>query len=443
MTPYPKYKPSGIEWIGDIPEKWDIKPVKYLLQKGKEGIRIGPFGSSLRAEFITLSGLKVYGQENIINNDFKAGWRFISEDKFIELIDYEIRPGDVLVTMMGTTGKCKVVPPDIEKGIMDSHLIRMRIDDSQFLPQLFADLINSSYYLFNQMKMMSKGSIMEGLNSSIVKNLFLLIPPQKEQTAIATYLDEKTAQIDTLIAQKQKLAAMLKEERTAMINRAVTKGINPKVKMKPSGIEWLGDIPEHWAVKKLKYVANVVLGKMLTNDDKGGFYLKPYLRAANMQWLSADVSNVKEMWFSANELKKLRVLENDLLVSEGGEVGRTCIWRNELDECYIQNSVHKITFEKSLNSFFFLYQFYLMGSIGYFESIVNRISIGHLTGEKLQEIFIWFPSLKEQTEIVHYIETQTQRIDTTLSKIEQEIGLLQEYRTALISEVVTGKVKVD
>ena len=125
MKRYEKYKPSGVEWIGDIPEHWEIKPIRYLLKPGKDGIRIGPFGSSLKSEFISLSGYKVYGQENIINNDFTLGWRFINEDKFSELSEYEITPGDVLVTMMGTTGKCKIVPPGIEKGIMDSHLIRM------------------------------------------------------------------------------------------------------------------------------------------------------------------------------------------------------------------------------------------------------------------------------------------------------------------------------
>jgi Restriction endonuclease S subunits len=271
---------------------------------------------------------------------------------------------------------------------------------------------------------------------------------------------KKTAQIDTLIEKKKKLIELLKEERTAMINQAVTRGLNHDL---PDLHDFLdsqkkqkshhgnqdnpknqgSDIfPEHWGVKKLKYVANIVLGKMLTNEDKGDYYLKPYLRAANLPWMAVDVSDVKEMWFSKDELDKLRVKKYDLLVSEGGEVGRTCIWREELVECYIQNSVHKITIEESNNPLFFLYQFFYLGSIGYFESIVNKISIAHLTGEKIREIFVWFPNREEQNQIIEYIETETKRIDTTISKIEKEIELLQEYRTALINEVVTGKIKV-
>lgn len=197
-----------------------------------------------------------------------------------------------------------------------------------------------------------------------------------------------------------------------------------------------------WERKKLKYVAEVVLGKMLTNDDKGGFFLKPYLRAANMQWLKVDVTNVKEMWFSPHEILKLNLKRFDLLVSEGGEVGRTCIWQNELEECYIQNSVHKITFTTGFNPFFFLYYFYYLGNIGYFESIVNRISIGYLTGEKLRDIHVSFPNQEEQTKIVTHIQLQTSKIDSTILKIEKEIELVQEYKTALVSEVVTGKIKV-
>jgi type I restriction enzyme S subunit len=155
--------------------------------------------------------------------------------------------------------------------------------------------------------------------------------------------------------------------------------MTPYPKYKPSGVDWIGDIPEHWELKRLKYVANIVMGKMLTPEDKGGNSLKPYLRAANLQWFKVDISDIKEMWFSQIELDKLRLKSNDLLVSEGGEVGRTSIWRNELHECYIQNSVHKITFNEEHFSPFFLYHFFYLGRIGFFESIVNKISIGHLT----------------------------------------------------------------
>jgi len=115
MKRYPKYIDSGVEWIGEIPEKWELIPLKHLLRSGKEGIKIGPFGSSLKLEIMKPDGYKVYGQENIIKNDFTIGKRYIDESKFKELIIYEINPGDIVITMMGTTGKAKVVPHGIKK----------------------------------------------------------------------------------------------------------------------------------------------------------------------------------------------------------------------------------------------------------------------------------------------------------------------------------------
>jgi len=221
LNPNVKMKPSGIDWLGDIPEGWKVKPLKTLLKKGKEGIKIGPFGSSLKLEMMAESGFKVYGQENIIKDDFKVGQRYIDDQKFRELEVYEIKTGDIVVTMMGTTGKCKVIPTDFERGIMDSHLIRLRVS-KKIIPNLVSLLINDSYYLFTQLKLNSKGSIMEGLNSAIIKSLSILLPPLPEQQQIATFLDKKTAQIDKFMEMTNKQIELLKEYRTTLISDVVT-----------------------------------------------------------------------------------------------------------------------------------------------------------------------------------------------------------------------------
>lgn len=121
---------------------------------------------------------------------------------------------------------------------------------------------------------------------------------------------------------------------------------------KPSGVQWLGDIPEHWEVKRLKFIADVVLGKMLCNEDKGNYQLKPYLKSKNIQWLNVDIASVDQMWFSQEEMIEYRLKEGDLVLSEGGEVGKTCIWNNELEECYIQNSAHKVTFQHDYSKYY-------------------------------------------------------------------------------------------
>lgn len=206
---------------------------------------------------------------------------------------------------------------------------------------------------------------------------------------------------------------------------------------KDSGIHWLGDIPKHWEVKKLKFFANVVLGKMLTSEDKGGYILKPYLRAKNIEWITPNIEDVKEMWFSKNEISQYRIEKSDLLVSEGGEVGRTCIWNNELEECYIQNSVHKVRILNEGTPYYFLYQFLLLGRLGHFDAIVNRISIAHLTKEKLEDVVFISPHISEQTIIAKYLNHKTTQIDNLIQKKERLIELLQEERIALINQAVT------
>jgi type I restriction enzyme S subunit len=206
---------------------------------------------------------------------------------------------------------------------------------------------------------------------------------------------------------------------------------------KDSGIEWLGEIPSHWKVKRLKYFANVVLGKMLTPVDKGGYYLKPYLRAKNIEWRKVNVNDVKEMWFSEKDIEQFKICKNDLLVSEGGEVGRTSIWNEELEECYIQNSVHKVSMYSNESPLFFLNQFILFGTKGHFDAIVNRISIAHLTKQKLNDVSFIYPPLKEQTQIANYLDHKTAQIDTLINNKEKLITLLKEERTAVINQAVT------
>ncbi len=416
MRKYDKYKDSGIEWIGEIPEHWEVKKLKYLtlIGNGKDHKEVWD----------------VDGEYPIID----TGGKFGNANSFL----YD-KPS-IILGRKGTIDKPRYI--EIPFWAVDTAYFTI-IKENTFPKYLYylTTTINFDLYKY--------GSAVPSINQEVLKEIYFAVPDKNEQTAIADYLDRKTAEIDQLIADKKRLLELYEEEKTAIINELVTgkkiwndNAWAAPAEVKDSGIEWLGEIPEHWEVKKLKYVAEINLGKMLAKEDKGGMYLKPYLRAANIGWLNVDISDVKEMWFSKNELSKLRLEKNDLLVSEGGEVGRTCIWENEMTECYIQNSVHKVTINKDNNPSYFLNQFYLFGQKGAFDFIVNRISIAHLTVEKLREVEFIIPPLDEQQTIVRHIESESARIDAKKQKTEKLIDLLTEYRTALISEVVTGKIKV-
>ncbi|WP_235816462.1 restriction endonuclease subunit S [Bacillus massilinigeriensis] len=286
-----KLKGSNIQWVNTIPSHWQIKELKYCLLPGSEGIKIGPFGSALKSEMLVDEGYKVYGQENLIKDNFNLGQRFISEEKFKELEVYEIAEKDVLISMMGTVGKCKVVPANIQKGIMDSHLIRIRFNENIILPEFATYLIQDSNYIKVQLDLNSKGSIMSGLNSSIIKKLKLILPPIEEQKIILKYMDKKNVDLNQIIASKNYMIDLLNQQRQSIITEAVTKGLNPNVKMKDSGVEWIGEIPEHWEVKplyslykenKLKNKRNVITnvlslsyGKIKRRDVESNYGLLP------------------------------------------------------------------------------------------------------------------------------------------------------------------------
>jgi len=217
---YPKYKNSGVEWLGEVPEHWEVVSLRRKLRM-YGGIKIGPFGSQLKIDQMTHAGYKVYGQANVIVRDFALGHKFISPKKFDELRAYELRPNDVVVTMMGTSGRCCVVPESASPGIMDSHLLRLRLTEGASR-RFLADLVNNAPYVQEQISVAGKGSIMHGLNSSIIKSLVIALPPLPEQTAIVEFLDERTEKIDAAISADRRVIDLLKEFRTRLIADVVT-----------------------------------------------------------------------------------------------------------------------------------------------------------------------------------------------------------------------------
>ena len=440
---YRSYKPTGIEWVADIPAHWKAVPVKFLLKPGRDGIRIGPFGSALKSSLLTPAGYKVYGQENVIKDDFQAGRRFIGEDMFKDLSEYQIIPGDILVTMMGTTGKSKVVPESIENGIMDSHLIRLRANPKRIIPELLSFLINESYYAFCYFKNASKGSIMEGLNSAIMKDFSVVLPPLDEQDALYSFLTGNCALIDAAIQKKQRLIELLEEERTARINEAVTKGINPDAPMKPSGLDWLGDMPAHWEVKKLKFGVTKV-GSGITPKGGAQVYQRygiPLLRSQNIYF---DGLRLQDVAYISEEIHQSMigtvVRAGDVLLNiTGASIGRCYFVDETLGEANVNQHVCIIRPSDSLDTRFLYYL--LRSHIGQtqIDLLQNGANREGLNFEQLRNFRFPIPELEEQRRVSEYLLQQEVMIKITTQKISTEIELLGEYRAALINEVVTGK----
>lgn len=351
------YKDSGVQWLGKIPTHWEVTTIRACFEESDArcGNRQYPLLSVTQEQGIVL-------QENIttkkdVSNDDKSNYKIVP----LGAIAY-----NKMRMWQGAVGL-----NEIEAGIISPAYVVV-------IPKqrIFSKF---SFYLFKTPSMIEEfGRYSYGLCSDMntlryedFHNISIPLPPLKEQQAIADFLDKKTRQIEEFITKKQKLITLLGEKKQTLINQCVTQGLDSPTSLKDSGVEWLGKIPTHWEVKKLKYISKVVLGKMLCNEKQEGYSHCYYLKSKNLQWLNVDISQVEKMWFSEYEKSIYRVKKDDLLVSEGGEVGKTCIWNDEIEECYIQNSVHKIIMDSLNHPRFFLYVFLSMEKREY----LNLLSI--------------------------------------------------------------------
>jgi len=423
---YERYKDSGVEWLGEIPEHWEVKKIKYLANV----INVKASDSDNNKTYI--------GLENIESKTGKLLVDDIDEQQVIEGTSNVFEKNDVLFSKLRPyLAKCLIAD---FSGRCTSELLVLRckgiLPKYMFFFMLspkFIDVVNSSTY----------GTKMPRANWDFIGNLKIPLPSQEEQKSIIEYLSKKCNEIDALIEDKEKLIELLQEKRQTIITEAVTKGLNPNVSMKDSGIEWIGEIPEHWKVTKVKYYYDVCLGKMIQpNQEDYSDTLEYYLCAINVTWDGIDISNLKEMWFSNEDKKKYSIKSGDLIVCEGGDVGRASIWDGRVENCYIQNAVHRVREKKnSLNKYLY-YWLYFLKHAGYIDLICNKATIMHYTYEKFLNTILVIPHLGEQQEIINYLDEKIEEINSLKKEIEQQIQKLKEYRQSLISEAVTGKIDV-
>ncbi|WP_275315262.1 restriction endonuclease subunit S [Tenacibaculum bernardetii] len=424
MKQYETYKDSGVEWLGEIPEHWEVKRLKFL-GDAIGGVTYSPKDIVENEE----EGTLVLRSSNI-----QKGELYLEDNVYINTEIQEkktLRNGDILICSRNGSrhliGKNICIDERTEGETFGAFMMIFRSKNSKFLYQFF----NSP--IFKSQSGLFLTATINQLTSGTLNNFYIAIPKSlEEQTQIANYLNQKTAQLDTLIAKKEQLINLLQEERTAMINHAVTKGLDPNVPMKDSGIEWLGEIPAHWEVKKLKYVCQLVSDKTKEKPD--------YVLALEniTSWSEEIIGNPFEnkMEGDSNLFQENDILFNKLrpylakvvkATRNGGCVGELLVLRPEKKIC--PNFLYR-----RLSS----------------EMIITIVD-GSTYGTKMpraswdkfiSNIQIGVPPREEQEQISDYIETKLNYSKSIVEKYQKEIELLKEYKTALISEVVTGKVDV-
>ena len=426
---YERYKDSGVEWIGEIPEEWNVKKGRYFLTI------YGGYAPDLVIE--SQNGIDYYKVDDL--NQIGRQLFLECAERKIDITEEvkPVKPPVILIPKRGAAIFTNKVRISNNVCIFDSNVMGIKSGDK-------ADIKYVSYSLLSRrLDDIADVSSIPQINNKHINVIYFPYPSIEEQTAIANFLDQKTAEIDGLIADKEKLIELLQEKRQAIITEAVTKGLNPNVRMKDSGIEWIGEVPEHWKVTKVKYFYDICLGKMIQPNRKDySDTLEYYLCSINVTWDGIDISNLKEMWFSNDDKKKYSIKSGDLIVCEGGDAGRASIWDGSVENCYIQNAVHRVREKKNSSNKYLYYWLYFLKHAGYIDLICNKATIMHYTYEKFLNTVLIIPDLSEQQEISNYLDKKIAEINSLRKEIEWQIQKLKEYRQSLISEAVTGKIDV-
>ena len=422
-------KPSGIEWIGDIPDDWEVRRLKAIFK-----LQTGNTPSTNNKNNYAETGFPWLKPDDLCGTIKESQAKvFLSPAGKLET---RILPANsILLCCIGSIGKIGFVSTEcasnqqitaliIKHGFWRYFLYVLRIAEEELMS-------------------LSVGNVVFILNSERLGSLKIPFPPLKTQQKIADYLDEKCGEIDATIAKQKESIEKLKAYKQSLISETVTKGLDKSAPLKPSGIEWIGDIPDDWEVTKISRLYSIQLGKMLQPEKKSlGDTYEPYICAANLSSGTFRLDEVKYMWISEPEKDIYRLKRDDLLVTEGGDVGISSIWKDDISPCYFQNALHRVVPKKGNSNRFLHYWLIVLKSVGYIDLICNKSTIAHFTKEKFAQSLILSIPLQTQEKIADYLDSKCSQIDKYITEKQNIIQKLDAYKKSLIFECVTGKQKI-
>jgi type I restriction enzyme, S subunit len=426
-----------------LPNDWRIARLKYFT---KEPLLYGANEVSLDDDrdlprFIRITDISESG--NLKEDTFQSLTYEIAKDFLLE-------DGDILLARSGATvGKSFLYKEKMGSACFAGYLIRLRCDTKKILPVYFYYFAYSRYY-WNQINELIIQATIQNFSAEKYNNLIIPLPPLPTQKAIAGFLDKETSRIDSLISAKERFIGLLEEKRKATITEAVTSGLSPDVKMKDSGVEWLGKVPKHWDVERAKWVIEKI--------EQGWSPQCNNIPAEEDEWGVLKVGAVNDAEFNENENKQLppdlvaitdyEIKPKDILMSRANTtelLGSIVLVKKTRKKLLLCDKLYRINLNnnKIEPEYFVLY---LRSNIGryYFEREATGASnsMQNIGQEIVRNNWMCVPPISEQKQIVDFIRKQTTRIDGLIQKTNESIELLKERRTALIGEAVTGKLKI-
>lgn len=429
---YDKYKDSGIAWIGEIPEHWEVCSIKQIMKN-----------KSIKG-FPNETVLSLYRDFGIIPKDSRDDNHNVTSE---DTSNYKlVENGDFVINKMKAWQGSMAISDF--KGIISPAYYICKIFSPKVVRKYIHYLLRDESYKAEYMRLSTGMRIGQwDLNIDDFLQINTILPLLSEQQSIATYLDQKCGEIDELITLQEEMITKLQSYKQSVITEAVTKGLDKNVPLKDSGIEWIGEIPEHWEVKKLKFSCNI-FGRIgfrgyksddLVSEGNGAITLSP----SNMKDMKMDYTNRTYLsWKKYYESPEIMISKNDILMVKTGSTYGKCSFVDDIPmECTINPQIVVFKQHKDYPKFL-AYSFQTKATRAFVETSVVGGTIPTIAQEKIMNYFFAFPPLSEQQSIADYLDQKCSEIDELISIKQQKIEKLKDYKKSLIFECVTGKRKV-
>ena len=421
-------KNSGIPWIGEIPKGWTVCFIKQIMRN--KSIKGYP-------DEMVLSLYRDYGvvPKNSRDDNHNVTSEDTSSYKFVEVGDFVINKMKAWQGSMAVSDYQGIISPAY-------YICRFTTDDID--RRYIHYLLRNDTYKAEYMRLSSGMRVGQwDLNIDDFLRIKMVLPSLLEQQKISSFLDRKCAEIDEMIALQEKIVEELKAYKQSVITEAVTKGLNPDVPMRDSGIEWIGEIPEHWETSKVSRYYHIQLGKMLQpNQQNETDELCDYLCAANVGKNILKLEPLKQMWITEKEKEQYAVRKGDLLVVEGGDVASCDVVKEEVSQLYLQNALHRVRAKSNQDVRLLRYLLIVAKHTGHIDLVCNKATIPHFTKEKFEAMRCLVIPNSEQKEILSYLDGKCEEIDSLINIKLSKIDSLKEYKKSIIYEYVTGKKEV-
>ena len=401
---------------------WEQRKCSEILRPAKGAMKIGPFGSALKKEYYTESGVKVYAQENIFQEDFSIGDYYISEERYQSLKGCKLEPDDLVISMMGTIGACAIFPKNAELGIMNSHLLRLQLKDDVY-PEYVHHLLRDTQQIRNQIERLSVGSIMSGLSSSVVQRIVFPIPSLDEQKRIADFLTG----FDSLITLQQRKLDQIKEYKKGMLQRMF-----PKEGESVPEVRFPGFSGE-WEQRKLSSIfqdiGNAFVGTATPYYVEEGHF---YLESNNVK--DGQINHNTEVFINDEFYERQRdkwLHTGDMVMVQSGHVGHAAVIPEELDNSAAHALIMFRNPKVKIEPYFLNYQYQTLKARKKIENITTGNTIKHILASEMQEFIVDVTSYEEQTQIADYFR----QLDSLITLHQRKLDQMKEYKKGLLQQM--------